>query len=47
MVDDDNSFDLTFSDIATIEELEAAMDMPGRVSCANDVISGRRELRAH
>jgi hypothetical protein len=26
MVDDDNSFDLTFSDISTVEELEAAMD---------------------
>ena len=26
MVNDDYSFDLTFSDIATVEELEAAMD---------------------
>jgi hypothetical protein len=26
MVNDDYSFDLTFSDISTVEELEAAMD---------------------
>ena len=26
MIDDDNSFDLTFSGISTVEELEAAME---------------------
>ena len=43
MVNDDNTFDLTFSDISTIEGLEAAMESPDELNCRRSCVRSNNE----